>query len=269
MDSQKDKSQMGHAPKDHAALPTMTPIGVLRTEFNYKFGTPRQGALAPSSRARFDLAAEWSGQGIFTGLEGFSHIWLLSYFHQNKNTRAATKIHPPRLLGEAVGILASRSPHRPNSIGLTLAKIEEIDGDRLVLSGVDLVNGTPVLDIKPYLPEADRPSEFLSGWPGKLAVADIACEFSKRASEDLENLSTIGVIKEKDRFVKLADEVFRLDPRPLAYRSRINECFAIVIDDVDVHARYNEGKFTIETLQPYAPESREQWRSKPELPAQP
>src|SRR6185312_13595123 len=148
-------------------------IGVVRTVFPHKFGTPRQGALAPSSQAEFELKPEWRGKGLFSGLEGFSHVWLVSYFHRNKNTRKAGKVHPPRLLGESVGVLASRSPHRPNSLGLTLAKVEKIEGDRLHLSGVDLIDQTPILDIKPYLAEADRPAEFASGWAASLKQPEI------------------------------------------------------------------------------------------------
>ena len=156
---------------------SIQPIGFIRSVFDHKFGTPRQGSLAPSSQAEFDLAPEWRGKGMFSGLEGFSHVWLVSVFHQNKNLRQAGKIHPPRLLGESVGVLASRSPHRPNALGLTLARLERVDVDKIYLSGVDLVDQTPIVDIKPYLAEADRPAEFTSGWAGRLAPNDIRCAF--------------------------------------------------------------------------------------------
>ncbi len=234
--------------KDNIAF---TPIGVLRTVFDHKFGTPRQGALAPSSRAHFHLAPEWRGMGLFDGLEGFSHAWLLSHFHQNKNTRRAGKVHPPRLEGEAVGILASRSPHRPNSIGLTLARIERVDGDHLELSGVDLIDQTPILDIKPYLAEADRPATFASGWAERLQSAPMLCEFSQEADRDIDGLCGSGQVKDRERFVNLVREVLVLDPRPLAYRRRINERFAIVLGGMDVHARFNDGVFTVVQVAPF------------------
>src|SRR5262245_61416986 len=112
-----DRNRSMFSQKDSVEL---HPIGHVRTVFNHKFGTPRQGALAPSSQAEFVLSPQWRGKGMFAGLDGFSHLWLLSLFHQNKNIRRAGKIHPPRLLGRAIGIFASRSPHRPNPIGLTL-----------------------------------------------------------------------------------------------------------------------------------------------------
>lgn len=232
MQSQKDKV-------------TLTPIGILRTEFDHKFGTPRQGALAPSSRAWFELSPEWRGKGLFCNLEGFSHVWILSLFHQNKNTRAAGKVHPPRLLGEAVGILASRSPHRPNPIGLTLARIESVNQDTLILSGVDLVDGTPVLDIKPYLPEADRPQDYTVGWPSKITASDADVQLDAGVREQIAELHARGDLVEIERFLELVQQVLRLDPRPLAYRKRINERFAVVIGGLDVHARYNDGVFTV------------------------
>src|SRR5262249_16291394 len=132
-----------------------SPIGYVRSVFDHKFGTPRQGGLAPHSRASLLLEPVWPHKGLFDELEGFSHAWLISVFHQSKNTNVPSKIHPPRLEGKTVGVLASRSPHRPNNIGLTLARIERVEGDTLHFSGVDLVDGTPILDIKPYLAEAD------------------------------------------------------------------------------------------------------------------
>lgn len=229
-----------------------TPIGHLRTVFNQKFGTPRQGALAPSSRAHFHLSPEWRGKGLFSGLEGFSHVWLLSLFHENKNTRRAGKVHPPRLEGEAVGVLASRSPHRPNPIGLTLARIELVSGDQLELSGVDLIDQTPILDIKPYLAEADRPDSFASGWTERLTPPNMGCEFSVEALAHIDGLSRTGQIKDRERFMNLIREVLRLDPRPLAYRQRVNERFAIVLGGMDVHARFNVEMFTVIQVAPLA-----------------
>lgn len=238
MPSQKDKIEL-------------KPIGFLSTVFTHKFGTPRQGALAPSSAAEFLLIPEWRGKGLFEGLAGFSHVWLLSYFHQNKHTRPAGKVHPPRLQGTTVGVLASRSPHRPNSIGLTLAKIEKVEGDGLWLSGVDLVDKTPILDIKPYLGEADRPEAYKNGWAGELPPTDMRCDFSAEFFTDLEKLERAGRVAERERFLNLVREVLRLDPRPLAYRARVNERFAIVLGGLDVHARFNDGVFTVIGVTPF------------------
>src|SRR4051812_48041463 len=101
---------------------SLKPLGTLRADFKQKFGTPRQGSLARSSRALVELAPEWRGRGILTGLEGFSHVWVVSFLHLSNTKRLRGKVHPPRLDGGKIGVLASRSPHRPNNIGLTLAR---------------------------------------------------------------------------------------------------------------------------------------------------
>ncbi len=254
MQSQKDNS-------DTPDLLRLRPIGTLQSDFSFKFGTPRQGALAPASSGRLTLAPEWRGKGMFSGLEGFSHVWLLSWFNQNKNTKQAGKIHPPRLLGEAIGVFASRSPHRPNAIGLTLARLEKIETDQLLLSGVDLVNNTPILDIKPYLAEADRPAEFTTGWPSRLDASETRCIFSAEAEADLLQLTSNGRIADMPRFMDLIQQVLLLDPRPLAYRARVNERFAIVIAGQDVHARFANETFTVLGIKPFAGAAKGQTQS--------
>src|SRR3712207_1119273 len=109
-------------------------IGHLRADFKQKFGTPRQGSLAKHSRAHVELVPEWRGRGILSGLEGFSHVWIISYLHLSVSKRQRGKVHPPRLKGAKVGVIGSRSPHRPNNIGLTLARILSCTGDELHLA---------------------------------------------------------------------------------------------------------------------------------------
>lgn len=161
------------------------PIGTVRSVFTTKNGSPRQGSLVPFSRAVLQLHQQERRYSALDGLQQFSHLWLIFFFHENSsnsnsnNTVTATNdsggsggsngnssssgsgsrnvVRPPRLGGGKVGLFATRSPHRPNPIGLTLARIERVDVSRgrVHLSGVDLVNGTPVLDIKPYIPQYD------------------------------------------------------------------------------------------------------------------
>lgn len=231
---------------------SLTPIGYIRSVFDRRFGTPRQGALAPSSHATFELVPFWRDKGTFDSLEGFSHVWLISYFHQNPSLNSPSKIHPPRLKGKSVGVLASRSPHHPNPIGLTLAKLDKVEKDILHLSGVDLVDGTPILDIKPYLAEADRPADFTSGWAATTGATEARCCFSPQALDQLDAHCSRGAIRDRKRFIALVEEVLRLDPRPLSYRERAQECFAVVLGGLDVHARYEAGVFTVESIQPFA-----------------
>ncbi|XP_053088681.1 tRNA (adenine(37)-N6)-methyltransferase [Pangasianodon hypophthalmus] len=135
------------------------PIGFITSCFARKNGTPRQPTVCSSSRARLKIQSSVfnNPEHALTGLQHYSHVWLIFLFHKNGHMSYKAKVKPPRLNGEKVGVYSTRSPHRPNAIGLTLAKLDSITGDVLHLSGVDLISGTPVLDIKPYIPEYDSP----------------------------------------------------------------------------------------------------------------
>jgi tRNA-Thr(GGU) m(6)t(6)A37 methyltransferase TsaA len=216
------------------------PLGWLRADFKQKFGTPRQGSLSRSSRAHVELAREWRGRGILSGLEGFSHVWLITHLHLSISKRQRGKIHPPRLDGAKIGVLASRSPHRPNNIGLTLARIVSCEGDDLSLAEVDLVDGTPILDLKPYLAEADRPAEFKSGWTLNVAKRERIAEFSEEALRDIDRLA-----EEPSRVRALIEEMLVLDPRPPAYLGRQEAEFAIWVAGLDVKFKFHDEKFTV------------------------
>eukprot|EP00578_Thalassiosira_sp_NH16_P029821 CAMPEP_0181075950 /NCGR_PEP_ID=MMETSP1071-20121207/157_1 /TAXON_ID=35127 /ORGANISM="Thalassiosira sp., Strain NH16" /LENGTH=429 /DNA_ID=CAMNT_0023157095 /DNA_START=53 /DNA_END=1342 /DNA_ORIENTATION=+ len=153
----------------------VTPVGTIRSIYKLCVGTPRQGLLAPNARGCIELAkiGDSSASSSVIGLEGYSHVWIIFVFHlntksSNPNKRIKSKISPPALGGEKVGIFATRSPHRYNPIGITLCKIDRIERikktrhtkERVLihLSGLDLVDGTPVLDIKPYVPTYDSVS---------------------------------------------------------------------------------------------------------------
>lgn len=219
---------------------TLKPIGWLRADFKQKFGTPRQGSLAKNSRARVELAPEWRGRGILSGLEGFSHVWIISYLHLSRMNRQRGKIHPPRLKGAKVGVLGSRSPHRPNNIGLTLARIVSVNKDLLEISEVDLVDGTPVLDIKPYLAEADRPEVFSSGWTEQVSQVQRRCEFSAEAVNQLREACA-----EPERVRMLIEEMLGQDPRPPAYWNRADAKFAVWIAGLNVSFRFHNEMFTV------------------------
>jgi tRNA-Thr(GGU) m(6)t(6)A37 methyltransferase TsaA len=162
-------------PADQAIA--MRPIGFLDSCFRAKRGCPRQSGLCPEARASLTLAPGISGHSL-DGLEGYSHVWLLWVFHENTSpaetkghrTSAKAKIAPPKMGGAKVGLFATRTPHRPNPVGLSLVRLDRVevrdDGrvGRLHFRGADLVDGTPVLDVKPYLrhfecvPDAREPA---------------------------------------------------------------------------------------------------------------
>ncbi len=160
-------------------------IGVLESCFQEKFGTPRQSCFVPGSTARLRIYPQYFPEHSLAGLAEFSHVWLISWFHLNTNKTFHPKIHPPRLRGRKIGVFASRSPHRPNPLGLSLAKLEMVKGDTLHLSGIDLINGTPVLDIKPYLPFSDCAKDPLSGWVPGNDFPELKVKFSARALKDI------------------------------------------------------------------------------------
>lgn len=192
---------------------TLTPIGIVRTCFGGKFGAPRQPGLCPSAWGRLVLAEPFRNPDVLRGIEGFSHAWLIWHFHRTAARGWSPTVRPPRLGGNRrVGVFASRSTHRPNALGLTLAKIEGIDttgadAPSLLLGGIDLVDGTPVFDIKPHLPYAEAPVDAVAGYaepeiprlPVRVAVA-AAAAFSALAP----------------RAQALICEALALDPRPAA-----------------------------------------------------
>ena len=136
-------------------------IATLRTCYTDKFGVPRQSGLAPDAWGVIEFEPEYRRAEAVRGIEDFSHLWLITRFHLVNEEPDALTVRPPRLGGnERRGVFATRSPFRPNRMGLTVVKLErvELEGEkapRLIVSGVDLVDGTPILDIKPYVPYAD------------------------------------------------------------------------------------------------------------------
>ncbi|KAM4585253.1 tRNA (adenine(37)-N6)-methyltransferase isoform 1-T1 [Odontesthes bonariensis] len=135
------------------------PIGYISSCFSMKNGTPRQPTVCGPSRAQLRLR-----QSVFNnpehaleGLEQYSHVWIIFLFHKNGHLSYKAKVKPPRLNGQRAGVYSTRSPHRPNALGLTLAKLDKIEGDTVHLLDIDMIAGTPVLDIKPYIPQYDSP----------------------------------------------------------------------------------------------------------------
>ncbi|XP_050401849.2 tRNA (adenine(37)-N6)-methyltransferase [Patella vulgata] len=137
----------------------MCAIGVMKSVFLYKNGTPRQSSVCQHARGSITI-----DKSIFNnpdhslhGLEEYSHVWIMFIFHQNNNNHFKAKVRPPRLGGKRLGVFSTRSPYRPNPIGLTLAKLDRVEGSTVYVSGIDILNETPIIDIKPYIPAYDQP----------------------------------------------------------------------------------------------------------------
>lgn len=177
----------------------LRPVGVLQSCFTNRNGTPRQPLLVQSARAVVTLRRELSEE-FFDGLKNYSHCWLLYIFHKNTDIQklwdgsfqgVKGKIRVPRLDGARVGAFATRSPHRPCPIGLSVAKILEVSGRRLVVGGADVVDGSPVLDIKPYVPFCDSvPDAQTPVWVDKKSINDplftATVDISPRVESELE-----------------------------------------------------------------------------------
>ena len=149
---------------------TMKVIARIHSDFPEKFGIPRQSGLVPALRAKIVFEPEYRNPDALRGIEGFSHLWLIWQFSAAVRDTWSPTVRPPRLGGnERVGVFATRSPFRPNAIGLSCVKLESVQhedgfGDVLIVSGADLMDGTPIYDIKPYLPYADAHPEASGGF---------------------------------------------------------------------------------------------------------
>lgn len=220
----------------------MKPIGILESCYPDKFGTPRQPGLVKEAWAKLRVDRKFQPEQALQGLEGFSHVWLIFLFHQNSNARYHAKVHPPRMGGDSIGLFASRSPHRPNPIGLSLVELEKVEGDTLILKGIDLINGTPILDIKPYIPEVESVPTARAGWTSAVSAKNIQIEFSPEQEIVLLNWSRrIAQPALRD----ILRETLRLDPRPLVYRGFEGEseapyrtAHAVRLFDGDVHFEF-------------------------------
>jgi len=183
-------------------------IARICNDFPTKFGLPRQSGLVPGLQSRIVLEKEYRIPQALRGLEGYSHIWLLWEFHQAKRESWSPTVRPPRLGGNTrMGVFATRSPFRPNPIGLSCVKLEaivqEAEGPVLIVSGADLMDGTPIYDIKPYLPYADCHPEATGGFAAEVMDHGLQVEIPE------EILSLIP----KERHEALMG-VLAQDPRP-------------------------------------------------------
>ncbi|MCM8539365.1 MAG: tRNA (N6-threonylcarbamoyladenosine(37)-N6)-methyltransferase TrmO [Lentisphaeraceae bacterium] len=174
---------------------TLEPIATVKSIFTENFGIPRQAGLCPASSAYLEFENNDFYREALKDLEGTSHLWIIFYFHALKKSPDKAKIRPPRLGGNKyVGVFSSRSPYRPNQIGLSLVEFSgiEIEQDyiKLKIANHDLLDGTPVLDIKPYLPGDQPSSEPTFGWQTN-KWPELNVEFSDTTNEILEDNPTL------------------------------------------------------------------------------
>ena len=222
------------------------PIAYIRTEFPEKFGVPRQSGLARNLRGRIVFEPEYRNPEALRGLEGFSHIWLIWEFSANRSSRAwQPTVRPPRLGGNShMGVFATRSPFRPNPLGLSCVKVDSVDvdspdGPAINVCGADLMDGTPIYDIKPYIKYADSHPEALCGYVDSLEERSLKVVFPG----DLSSL-----IQDRKMIPSLV-ETLMLDPRP-SYHDDPERIYGLSFSGYNIRFRVNEGVLTVTAVEP-------------------
>ncbi|MCG6399420.1 tRNA (N6-threonylcarbamoyladenosine(37)-N6)-methyltransferase TrmO [Vibrio fluvialis] len=227
---------------------TIEPIAVIESPYKEKFAVPRQPRLVPSATARVKLLGESNCPEAVRGIEQFSHLWLLFLFDQNLQAGWKPTVRPPRLGGnERIGVLASRSTFRPNGIGMSAVELRGVSkqGDQIYLDlgSVDLVDGTPIIDIKPYIPYSDSIADAQGGYaeaePEQTEVA-----FSAAALETLQRLPD-GQVQQA-----VIGEVLAQDPRP-AYKKNKPDMkeYAVNLYDLNVKFMVNGNLVTVTAIE--------------------
>lgn len=226
---------------------TMEPIAIIRSCFTDKFGIPRQPGLVPAATAELEMLPPYNRPEALEGLIDFSHIWIFFLFHQAVARGWKPTVRPPRLGGnKRVGVFASRSPQRPNFIGSSVVRLEEIDISKkavtIKVSGVDFLDQTPVLDIKPYVPYSDALPEASYGYAPqpplkydivfKPAVLDFCAEYGSQTGRQLR---------------ELIEQILRQDPRP-AYHEHDRD-YGMSLWDLNIRFSYQDNTITVLDIQ--------------------
>jgi tRNA-Thr(GGU) m(6)t(6)A37 methyltransferase TsaA len=227
----------------------IVPIGIARTPFKEKFAIPRQPGLAPSVECWIEFFSPYDSVDCFDGIESHSHLWVEFVFHHNLSRGWKSKVRPPRLGGnKKLGVFATRSSFRPNGLGLSVGRLLSVERRsgrvKLLMQGLDLLDGTPVIDIKPYLPYADcilqAESSFASEQPELIQVefTDEAKTQCLKFSEKYPNLGQIIL------------EILAQDPRP-AYKTGLQtkRVYGVNLFDLEIKWTVSEGKTLVLTIE--------------------
>ena len=224
----------------------MRPIAHIRNAFPTKFGLPRQSGLVPELTSTIVFEPEFRVPEALRGIESYSHLWLIWAFHQAVRDGGKTEdegswrptVRPPRLGGNTrMGVFATRSPFRPNPLGLTVVKLLAVEpspeGQVLVVSGADMMDGTPIYDIKPYLPYVDSVPEAVGGFTQETADYHLEVDFPA---------ALLARIPKEHRETLLG--VLRQDPRP-AYQHDEERVYGLPIAGLDVKFTVKDGVLTV------------------------
>lgn len=230
-----------------SSVPSLHVIARIHTGFPEKFGIPRQSGLVPSLRARIIFEPEYRNPDALRGMEDFSHLWLLWLFSECCRDTWSPTVRPPRLGGNTrVGVFATRSPFRPNPIGLSSVRLEQIDlrtpqGPILTVSGADLMDQTPILDIKPYLPFTDSHPDASAGFAGEHMNDRLCVEFPETLQASLPRAVRESMI-----------DILASDPRP-AYQSDPQRVYSLSYSGFTVRFRVSYPVLTVCEILPDKP----------------
>ncbi|QJR82055.1 tRNA (N6-threonylcarbamoyladenosine(37)-N6)-methyltransferase TrmO [Alteromonas pelagimontana] len=229
----------------------ITPIAIIDTPFQQKFTIPRQPNLA-NAPGIVKFTPEFADPRCLKGIETFSHLWLLFIFHETLSRGWKAAVKAPRLGGNnTLGVFASRSTHRPNGIGMSVVKnegVKDVDGQKVLLvSGVDLLNGTPIVDIKPYLPYADALDNATDPLERYASIPNREVTFSEQAASYLQSAHN-----RYPQLQQLIQDILRQDPRP-AYKHKLNDdpkTYHAALYDLDVSWRVIDGRIHVSKIAP-------------------
>lgn len=220
-------------------------IAIIHSPYKEKFAVPRQPGLVPSAKAELEILPPYDDINAFIGLQEFSHLWLVFIFHKNRPPEKwSPTVRPPRLGGnKRMGVFATRSPSRPNPIGLSLVEfhgIKQIEGKIfLQLSNIDLVDGTPIIDIKPYIPYADAKTDAFAGFAQESPEPLMQVQFSAQALQVLHQVEN-----RHPELKQLIREVLQQDPRPAYKKNKPDsKTYAVNLSDFNI-SWINDGQIT-------------------------
>lgn len=232
---------------------TIKPIAYIRTNLTGKFGLPRQSGVVPKLRGTIVFEPEYRDVNAVRGLEGFSHIWLIWQFSESVKTTEkgfSPTVRPPRLGGnERVGVFATRSPFRPNNLGLSSVKLESIKfdddlGPVITVSGVDLMDGTPIFDIKPYIAYADSHPYATEGFLADASELALEVEFSHEMRDAfIAHTKSLGE-SEPEQLLEELTALLKNDPRP-QYQDDPSRVYGLTFADADIKFTVDGNKLSV------------------------
>ena len=220
------------------------PVAYIRTEFPEKFGIPRQSGLAERLSGKIIFEKEFRNPEAFRGLSDFSHLWLIWEFSANRNSEWQPTVRPPRLGGNAhMGVFATRSPYRPNPLGLSCVELESIDfddpeGPVLYVRGADLMDGTPIYDIKPYIRYADSHPDAVCGYVDELSERKLRVKMSPELVSRVDDDDVLAAMV----------EMLSLDPRP-SYHNDPHREYGLTFSGYNVKFIVSEGVMEVVDIQ--------------------